>query len=76
MSVTQAGGCTGCAPHVREIVGCLREVATCLGILAEAHPRLEDELIDPIDSLADRLAEIETALALADASSGRDDGRR
>ena len=76
MSVTQAGGCTGCAPHVREIVGCLREVATCLGILAEAHPRLEDELIDPIDSLADRLAEIETALALAGASPERDDARR
>jgi len=66
----QAGGCTSCAAQVREIVECLRDLQTCIGIFAEAHPRLEYELIDPIDSLADRLAEIEKGLALAAPPSG------
>jgi hypothetical protein len=55
---------------MRLIVECLRDLPTCIGIVADAHPRLEDELIDPIDSLAERLAEIEKALALAEAPSG------
>ena len=67
MSATQACGCTGYATQVREIVECLRDLQTCIGILAEANPRLEYELIDPIDSLAERLVQIEEALALADA---------
>ena len=76
MSATQACGCTGCTAHLRSIVECLRDLQTCIGIVADAHPRLEDELIDPIDRLADRLAEIEKALALADAPPERDDARR
>jgi hypothetical protein len=70
MSKPQGCGCTGCQTQVRRIVECLRDLQTCIGIVAEAHPQLEDELIDPIDSLADRLAEIDKALALADAPSG------
>jgi len=63
MSATRACGCTGCQTQMRQIVECLRDLQTCVGIVADAHPRLEDELIDPIDRLADRLAEIEKALA-------------
>ncbi len=70
MSTPQACGCTDCTAQVRRIVECLRDLQTCIGIFAEAHPRLEYELIDPIDSLADRLVEIEKALAMAEARSG------
>ena len=70
MSTPQACGCTDCTAQVRRIVECLRDLQTCIGIVADAHPRLEYELIDPIDSLADRLAEIEKGLALAAPPSG------
>jgi len=50
--------------------------ADLLGIVCDANPRLEYELIDPLDSLAERLAEIERAVALAGASPERDDARR
>ena len=76
MSAPQACGCTGCQTQVRRIVECLRDLQHCIGIVCDENPQLEDELIDQVDSLADRLAEIETALALAGASPERDDARR
>jgi hypothetical protein len=70
MSKPQTCDCTGCQTQVRRIVECLRDLQTCIGIVCDANPQLEDELIDPLDSLADRLAEIERALALAGAPPG------
>jgi len=76
MSATQTSNPTDCTAHLRRIVECLRDLQNCIGIVCDENPQLEDELIDQVDSLADRLAEIETALALAGASPERDDARR